>query len=44
MRIDGNTEVIAHLGFPTHSFKAPLIYNPYFEAAGINALVVPMAC
>jgi shikimate dehydrogenase len=44
MLIDGRTEVIAHLGFPTHSFKAPLIYNPYFEADGINALVVPMAC
>lgn len=44
MRIDGQTRVIAHLGYPTHSFKAPLIYNPYFEAAGINALVVPMAC
>jgi len=44
MRIDGHTELIAHLGFPTHSFKAPLIYNPYFEAQGINALVVPMAC
>jgi shikimate dehydrogenase len=44
MRIDGHTELIAHLGYPTHSFKAPLIYNPYFEAAGINALVVPMAC
>jgi shikimate dehydrogenase len=44
MRIDGHTQVIAHLGYPTHSFKAPLIYNPYFEAAGINALVVPMAC
>jgi shikimate dehydrogenase len=44
MRIDGRTELIAHLGYPTHGFKAPLIYNPYFEAAGINALVVPMAC
>jgi shikimate dehydrogenase len=44
MRIDGHTELIAHLGYPTHSFKAPLIYNPYFESAGINALVVPMAC
>lgn len=44
MRIDGHTEVIAHLGYPTHAFKAPLIYNPYFESAGINALVVPMAC
>lgn len=42
--IDGNTELIAHIGFPTHAFKAPLIYNPYFEAQGINAAVVPMAC
>jgi shikimate dehydrogenase len=44
MAIDGKTELIAHLGFPTHAFKAPLIYNPYFEHAGINAVVVPMAC
>jgi shikimate dehydrogenase len=44
MRIDGHTEVIAHLGHPTHAFKAPLIYNPYFESAGVNALVVPMGC
>jgi shikimate dehydrogenase len=42
--IDGSTEVIAHLGFPTHAFKAPLVYNPYFESAGINAVVVPMGC
>ena len=40
--INGDTEVIAHLGFPTHAFKAPMIYNPYFEQAGINAVVVPM--
>ena len=44
MRIDGHTELIAHIGHPTHSFKAPLIYNPYFEHAGINAVVVPMGC
>lgn len=43
-RIDGHTELVAHIGHPTHSFKAPLIYNPYFEAQGINAVVVPMAC
>lgn len=42
--IDGRTEVIAHLGYPTHAFKAPLIYNPYFESAGVNAVVVPMGC
>ncbi len=43
-RIDGHTRVIAHLGHPTHSFKAPLIYNPYFAAEGINAVVVPLDC
>ncbi|MFM8769693.1 MAG: shikimate dehydrogenase family protein [Rubrivivax sp.] len=42
--IDGHTELIAHIGFPTHAFKAPLIYNPWFEHAGINAVVVPMGC
>lgn len=44
MNIDGNTELIAHIGYPTHSFKSPLIYNPYFEKERINALVVPMSC
>ena len=44
MNIDGNTELIAHIGYPTHSFKSPLIYNPYFEKEGINAMVVPMGC
>jgi shikimate dehydrogenase len=42
--INGHTELIAHIGFPTHAFKAPMIYNPYFEHAGINAVVVPMGC
>jgi shikimate dehydrogenase len=42
--IRGTTELIAHIGFPTHAFKSPLIYNPYFEHAGIDAAVVPMGC
>ena len=42
--INGNTELIAHIGYPTHSFKSPQIYNPYFEQADINAVVVPMGC
>jgi shikimate dehydrogenase len=42
--INGNTEIIAHIGFPTHAFKAPMIYNPWFEKAGVNAVVVPMSC
>jgi shikimate dehydrogenase len=44
MLIDGKTELIAHLGWPTHAFKAPMIYNPYFESIGVNAVVVPMGC
>ena len=42
--INGNTEIIAHIGFPTHTFKSPMIYNPYFEEAQINAVVVPFGC
>ena len=42
--IDGHTELIAHIGFPTHSFKAPMIYNPWFDKAGVNARVMPMGC
>ena len=42
--INGNTEIIAHIGWPTHTFKSPMIYNPYFQEAGINAVVVPMGC
>ncbi|WP_416558915.1 shikimate dehydrogenase family protein [Limnohabitans sp. yimb22184] len=42
--INGYTELIAHIGYPTHTFKSPMIYNPYFEEAGINAVVVPMGC
>jgi shikimate dehydrogenase len=40
--ISGKTTLIAHLGFPTTTFKAPMIYNPYFEDAGIDAVVIPM--
>jgi shikimate dehydrogenase len=40
--IRGTTTLIAHIGYPTEAFKAPMIYNPYFEQAGIDAVVVPM--
>ena len=40
--ISGRTPLIAHIGYPTETFKAPLIYNPFFEKAGIDAVVVPM--
>ena len=42
--IRGTTALIAHIGWPTHAFKAPMIYNPHFEHAGIDAVVVPMGC
>ena len=41
--ISGRTQLVAHLGYPTESFTAPMIYNPWFEAHGIDAVVVPMA-
>ena len=40
--ISGKTTLIAHLGYPTESFKAPMIYNPWFDQQGIDAVVVPM--
>ncbi len=40
--INGDTILIAHIGYPTTTFKAPLIYNPYFDSIGLNAVVVPM--
>jgi shikimate dehydrogenase len=42
--INGSTELIAHIGFPTHAFKAPMIYNPWLEKCGVNAIVVPFGC
>ena len=32
--ISGKTTVIGHIGYPTEAFKAPLIYNPWFEKNG----------
>src|SRR4029453_14131770 len=40
--ISGKTTLIAHFGYPTEAFKAPMIYNPWFEKAGIDAVVMPM--
>jgi shikimate dehydrogenase len=40
--ISGRTKLVAHLGYPTKSFKAPMIYNPWFKRKGIDAVVVPM--
>lgn len=40
--ISGRTTLIAHLGYPTEAFKAPMIYNPWFDSKGIDAAVIPM--
>ncbi len=42
MHLNGLTKLLAHIGYPTSTFKAPMIYNPYFESIGLNAAVVPM--
>jgi shikimate dehydrogenase len=40
--ISGTTTLIAHIGYPTHTFKSSLICNPWFEKHGVDAVVVPM--
>lgn len=40
--ITGTTQLLPLFGYPTYAFKAPLIYNPWFEKRGIDAVVVPM--
>src|SRR6476661_7304050 len=40
--ISGTTTLIAHIGYPTFAFKAPMIYNPWFDKNNIDAVVVPM--
>jgi len=40
--LDGDTRIIAHVGYPTTTFKSPLIYNPWFASRSVNAAVVPM--
>lgn len=42
MALTGRTQLIAHVGDPTASFRSPTIYNPWFDARGIDARVVPM--
>src|SRR2546430_16212150 len=36
--ISDKTTLVAHIGYPTEAFKAPMIYNPYFEQAGAEAV------
>lgn len=40
--INGKTTLLPLLGFPTDNFKSPLIYNPWFQHQGIDAVLIPM--
>ena len=40
--ITGHTKIIAHLGVPTESFRAPMIYNPFFKEQGVDCVVVEL--
>ena len=40
--IRGTTTLIAHVGDPIAPVKSPMIYNPWFNQAGIDAAVVPL--
>jgi shikimate dehydrogenase len=40
--LNGDTKIIAHVGYPTTTFKSSMIYNPWFEKHAINAAVVPL--
>ncbi len=40
--LNGDTKIIAHIGYPTTTFKSSMIYNPWFEKHEINAAVVPL--
>jgi shikimate dehydrogenase len=40
--LNGDTKIIAHVGYPTTTFKSPMIYNPWFEKHEVNAAVVPL--
>lgn len=40
--IRGTTRLLTLFGDPIAPVKAPMIYNPYFEGKGIDAVVVPM--
>ena len=41
--ITGNTRLLAHIGYPTQTFRSPMIYNPWFAHVGEDVVVVPFA-
>lgn len=40
--INGKSILLPMFGYPTEPFKAPYIYNPWFDNRNIDAVVVPM--
>ena len=40
--ISGKSILLPMCGYPTEPFKAPYFYDPWFDARGIDAVVVPM--
>lgn len=34
--VSDTTKLIAHIGYPTEFFRAPKIYDPYFNKQGIG--------
>jgi shikimate dehydrogenase len=41
MRIDGHTRVFFVLGHPVGQVRAPEVFNPLFQAHGVNAVLLP---
>jgi shikimate dehydrogenase len=39
--VNGDTQIIAHVGYPTSVFKSSLVYNPWSVTQCVNAAVVP---
>ncbi|SED21626.1 shikimate dehydrogenase [Rhizobiales bacterium GAS188] len=40
--IDGSTRLYGIIGDPIEQVKSPLVFNPRFKAAGLNAVLVPL--
>jgi shikimate dehydrogenase len=40
--IDGSTKLYGIIGHPIEQVKSPLVFNPRFKAAGLNAVLVPL--
>jgi shikimate dehydrogenase len=39
--VNGDAQIIAHVGYPRSIFKSSLVYNPWSVTQCVNAAVVP---